>query len=279
MSALAIACLQIEPRPAGALLAPFLDAVEGQIREAAATGAQLVVLPELWHVGYLAFEDYMAEAVALDDPLPRRLAALAAELGITLHAGSLVTAGERLHNTSLVFGPDGTLIGCYAKMHVFGYESKEPDLIAGGCELASFPIGGGRAGMAICYDLRFPELFRALVDEVALYVIPATWPAARREHWSALLRARAIEDQAYVIGCNAAGTNHGVAIAGRSAVIDPAGVTVAMAGAAPTTLGAVIDLDVVGVARRGFPALRDRVLPGGVLGRGGQHVANKSEER
>ena len=173
----------------------------------------------------------------------------------------LVEAGDDLHNTSVVLGPDGRQLARYRKVHVFGYESRERSLIAGGTELATFPIGGARAGMAVCYDLRFPELFRALADQVALYVVPATWPAARAEHWSTLLAARAIENQAFVVGCNAAGTNAGVRIGGRSAVIAPSGSVVAMAGDAPGRLDATIDLDDVAATRADFPALRDRAWP------------------
>jgi predicted amidohydrolase len=115
--------------------------------------------------------------------------------------------------------------------------------------------------MAICYDLRFPELFRELASRVALYVVPAAWPAARTDHWSTLLRARAIEDQAFVVGCNMAGTDHGVALAGCSTVVDPWGVVVAEAGSEPGRLDATLDLDAVAAVRSELPALADRRWP------------------
>ncbi|GAA5185268.1 carbon-nitrogen family hydrolase [Rugosimonospora acidiphila] len=261
-----VSCLQLRPLPETADGERYLESVLGQIRDAAGDGADLVVLPELWYPGYFAFDGYAAAATTPSGPLPTRLARLAGTLGITLHIGSLVEAGAtgadgrpRLHNTSLVFGPDGAPLAGYRKVHVFGYASREPELIAGGRATATFPLAGARMGLAICYDLRFPELFRAVVDEVSGYVVPATWPAARVEHWSALLRARAIEDQAFVIGCNAAGTSHGVELGGHSAVIDPWGAVVGAAGSEPGRLDVEIDLGVATAARATFPALRDRV--------------------
>lgn len=243
--------------------------VEAQVREAAAGGAELVVLPELWYTGYFAFDRYAVDASALDGQLPGRLSRLASSLGIILHAGSLIEtvplagADSKLTNSSLVFGPDGSMLARYAKVHVFGYGSREPELVEGGRAMATYPFAGIRVGMAICYDLRFPELFRGLADQVSVYVVPATWPAERVGHWSTLLRARAVENQAFVIGCNAAGVNGGVALGGFSVVIDPWGEVVAEADATPRRLDATVDFAVAAQARATFPALRDRVLPAG----------------
>ncbi|MPZ88646.1 MAG: FCD domain-containing protein [Nitriliruptorales bacterium] len=172
VSDLRITCLQLEPRPAGSDAATYLEDVCEQIR--AAGDADLIVLPELWHVGYFAFDRYEAEAAALDGPLTERLSALARELRITLHVGSVVESGAMLSNTSIVYGPDGDALATYRKIHVFGYGSREPELVEGGRHTSIFPVADAAAGMAICYDLRFPELFRATVDDVAIYVVPAT---------------------------------------------------------------------------------------------------------
>lgn len=256
MNELRVTCLQLEPRGTGGG-SSYVDDVCEQIR--AVAGADLIVLPELWHVGYFGFDDYQAHATGFDGPLPQRLAALARELNTTLHVGSLIEAGSPRHNTSLVFGPGGSELARYRKMHVFGYQSREPEFIAGGERPSVFPLRGVEVGMAICYDLRFPELFRSIVDRVAVYVIPATWPKARIQHWSTLLRARAIENQAFVIGCNAAGWNHQVELGGKSAVIDPWGEVVVEAGTKPSRLDAIIDLDLTAAVRAEFPVLRDRV--------------------
>lgn len=255
---LKIACLQIQPRD-GQSAGDHVGEVERQILEQ--READLIVLPELWSVGYFAFDDYRAHAEPLDGPLARRLAGLARETSAVLHAGSLVErSGRHLYNTSIVFGPDGDMLATYRKMHVFGYQSREPELITGGDTLATLPLAGTRAGLAICYDLRFPEVFRAVVDDVTVFVIPATWPAARVEHWQALLRARAVENQAFVIGCNTAGRSGGVELGGGSAVVDPSGSVLAQAGPAPQVLRTSIDLAEAARARREFPVLRDRIL-------------------
>ncbi|MPZ87122.1 MAG: carbon-nitrogen family hydrolase [Nitriliruptorales bacterium] len=259
MAALRVACLQIQPR-ADQTPADHFEEVAQQVRGAG--DADLIVLPELWNVGYFAFDQYRDEAEPADGPTARRLSALAREVGSVLHGGSFVErADAALHNTSVVFGPDGATLARYRKVHVFGYQSRERQLVTGGDVLSTFPLGGAQAGLAICYDLRFPELFRAAVDDVALFVVPATWPAARVGHWQALLRARAIENQAFVVGCNAAGRNGGVELGGASAIIDPWGEAVAQAGPGPTVLEAAIDLSAPSRARSDFPALRDRVLP------------------
>lgn len=270
MAGLRVSCWQLAPPvaedPSAADVRHRVEEVLGLVEGAA--GSDLVVLPELWPAGYFAFDRYAEVAEALDGPLAGELARLARRLGTTLHAGSVVerAANGALHNTSLVFGPDGRRLARYRKVHVFGYESLEQELVTGGTELATYPVGEGgvRVGMATCYDLRFPELFRAMADEVSLYVVPAAWPAARAAHWAALLRARAIENQAYVVGCNAAGIDHGVALAGHSCVIDPWGELVAESGEAPGRLDAVVDPERVTAARASFPALADRrwSLPG-----------------
>jgi predicted amidohydrolase len=126
---------------------------------------------------------------------------------------------------------------------------------------AAGPAAGLTVGFATCYDLRFPEQFRLLVDAGAeLFLVPAGWPAARRAHWSLLARARAVESQAYVLACGTAGTHAGVEQAGHSVVVDPWGEVVAEAGTDEETL--VVDLDpaLVAKTRAEFPALRDRVL-------------------
>lgn len=258
-----VALLQIEPRR-DQDRQDHLASVMRQVQDL--RGADLIVLPELWNVGYFSFDAYAAEAEAVPGSTTERLGELARSMEATLHAGSILERHPQsgdLYNTSVVFSPQGTVIATYRKMHVFGYQSRERELVSGGSSTASFEIGGAQAGLSICYDLRFPEIFRTQADDVALYVVPATWPAARVSHWRALLRARAIENQAFVIGCNAAGANGGVELGGHSAVIDPLGEVLAEAVAEPTTLRTKIDLEAVRTTRADFPALRDRVLRGG----------------
>ncbi|KUJ67817.1 acyltransferase [Streptomyces albus subsp. albus] len=236
--------------------------VAALVREQA--GADLVVLPELWPVGAFAYQSFAAEAEPLDGPTARAMAAAARDAGVWLHAGSIVEGASGagpLHNTSLLFSPEGRLERVYRKIHRFGFDQGEAVLMSAGTEVVTAQLPGAVAGLATCYDLRFPELFRLLVDAGAqLLVIPAGWPARRREHWTLLARARAVENQAYVLACGTAGTHAGVEQAGHSIVVDPWGEVLAEAGPGEQVLTVDLDLARVTRTREEFPALRDRLL-------------------
>lgn len=225
--------------------------------------ADLVVLPEIWTTGYFAFDRYADGAEPLDGSSARMLSKAARSAGVYLHGGSIVerAAGGRLHNTSLLFGPDGELVHAERKFHVFGYRSREAELLAGGEHPHAYRAPFGGVGMTTCYDLRFPELYRLLVEDGAeMLIVPAAWPAERLAHWRLLIRTRALENQCYLLACNTAGIQAGVALAGHSAVIDPWGTAVAEAGITETVLRATIDLAEVHRVRREFPVLEDRRL-------------------
>jgi predicted amidohydrolase len=232
----------------------------------AQAGADLVVLPELWTVGAFAADLYDAGAEPVPGgPTAESMSAAALDAGVWLHAGSVVERGAGqdgpLYNTSLVFSPDGELRHTYRKIHRFGFDRGEAALMAAGHEVVTAPLPQATLGLATCYDLRFPELFRLLVDAGAqLLVIPAGWPARRREHWTLLARARAVESQAYVLACGTAGTHADVELAGHSIVIDPWGVVLAEAGPGEEVLTVDLDPALVGKTRADFPVLRDRVL-------------------
>ncbi|WP_235497994.1 carbon-nitrogen family hydrolase [Frankia sp. R43] len=223
----------------------------------------LVVLPELWATGYFHFDRYEADAQPLAGPAVSALRAMAARRGFHLVAGSLVERGESgaLHNTTAVIGPDGGLRGRYRKIHLFGYQSAEARLLTAGDEVlvAGTPWGG--LGVATCYDLRFPELFRLLVDGGAeLVVVVSAWPMARLEHWELLVRARAVENQVFVVACNAAGSHSGVELAGTSLVVDPWGVVLARGDTAAGMLRAELDPARLEAVRAEFPVLTHRRL-------------------
>ncbi|MFF9842635.1 carbon-nitrogen family hydrolase [Streptomyces sp. NPDC013740] len=224
--------------------------------------ADLVVLPELWPVGAFAFESFAAEAEPLKGPTYEAMAAAARDAGVWLHAGSIVEAAVgALYNTSLVFSPDGELVASYRKIHRFGFDKGEAVLMARGEDLVTVDLPQLTVGVATCYDLRFPELFRGLVDAGAqAFVLPAGWPARRRGHWTLLAQARAVENQAYMLACGTAGTHAGVEQAGHSIVVDPWGEVLAEAGPGEETLRVVLDAQKVTGTREQFPALKDRVL-------------------
>ncbi len=226
-------------------------------------GADLVVLPELWPLGGFAYESWGAGAETLDGPTVETMSAAAAAAGVWLHAGSIVERDPDgpIYNTSLLFAPDGELAHTYRKIHRFGFDSGEAVVMGAGQEIVTAATDLGRLGLATCYDLRFPELFRALLDAGAeLLVVPAAWPARRREHWTLLARARAVEEQAYVLACNTAGTHGGVEQAGHSLVVDPWGRVLAEAGTEEEVITVEFDPAEVAKARSEFPVHRDRLL-------------------
>jgi predicted amidohydrolase len=235
--------------------------VASLVREQA--GADLVVLPELWPVGAFAYELFATEAEPLEGPTYEAMSKAASDAGVWLHAGSVVeraTDGS-LYNTSLVFSPAGELAGVYRKIHRFGFDKGEAVMMAAGDELATVRLPQTTLGLATCYDLRFPELFRGLVDAGAgLLVVAAGWPERRRAHWTLLAQARAVENQSYVLAVGCAGTHAGVEQAGHSIVVDPWGEVLAEAGAAEEILTVELDPAKVAETREQFPALKDRVL-------------------
>lgn len=225
----------------------------------------VVVLPELWQIGAFSVDLVPLSAESLGGPLSQALGGVAAAGRAWLFAGSvperlLVPGGGVQHfNTQLVFGPDGTLRGAYRKIHLFGFNGGETTVMTSGSDEVVVDCPLGPTGLATCYDLRFPELFRTLVDAGAgAFVIPAGWPERRKSHWVVLARARAIENQAFVLACNLVGTHAGVPMAGRSMVIDPQGEVLAEAGAAEEVLVAAVDPARIDAWRTAFPALEDR---------------------
>lgn len=223
-------------------------------------GADLVVLPELWAQGAWAYTGWTATAEALDGPTVTALAQAAKDAGVLLHGGSIVErAGDQLFNTAVLLGEQGDLRAVYRKIHRFGFAEGEATLMTPGDQVLTLPGGPLLMGIATCYDLRFPELFRKLSEAGAqMFVIASSWPHRRLEHWRLLNRARAVENLAYVIATDACGEHAGVLQAGHSVVIDPWGEVVAEAGTEPTVLDVVIDPARVEQVRAEFPALRDR---------------------
>ncbi|WAL96696.1 carbon-nitrogen family hydrolase [Streptomyces sp. Je 1-369] len=238
--------------------------VASLVREVSARdGSDLVVLPELWTTGAFAYESFADEAEPLEGPTYEAMSKAASEAGVWLHAGSIPERDPDgpLYNTSLVFSPAGELVAAYRKIHRFGFDKGEAVMMAAGSELATFRTPDATFGLATCYDLRFPELFRGLVDAGAeMFVVPAGWPARRREHWLLFARARAVEDQVYVLACGTGGTHAGVPQAGHSVVVDPWGEVLAEAGDGEEVLTVDLDPAKVAATREQFPALKDRLL-------------------
>lgn len=199
-------------------------------------------------------------AQALDGPLVEALASLAEEHKIWLHGGSIAerSTDGNFYNTSLMFAPDGELVATYRKIHLFGFDGGETTLMSGGDELVVVDTPLGPTGLATCYDLRFPELFRALVQGGATAILVSSgWPTPRIAHWDVLTRARAIENQAWVVACNEVGDQPGIALGGHSVVVDPRGDVIAQAGVAEEVLVVEVDPAESLRWREQFPALKD----------------------
>lgn len=246
-----------------------LAAADRLTRAAAADGARLVVLPEKWSVLGSA-QDLRAGAEPLDGPALSWARETAAELGIDLIAGSIaerLDGADRLANTCVHVTPEGELRARYRKIHMFDVEVggtvyRESEVTEPGDEVVTTATADGTGvGLAVCYDLRFPELFRALVDRGArILTLPSAFTLpTTRDHWEVLVRARAIENQCFVIAPNQVGRDGaGHESGGRSMIVDPWGVVLATA---PDREGVVVaDLDLAALAdvRRRLPALDHR---------------------
>ena len=216
----------------------------------------LVVLPEMFASGFSLNLAVTRQSVAREDEA--FLAVLAREHRAFITGGVISTGSAAMgRNESVTFSPDGALLARYAKIHPFSLGGEAQGHEAG-TEIVTFEWGGFVVAPFVCYDLRFPEIFRAAARRGAsLFVVSALWPVKRQQHWLTLLQARAIENQACVIGVNRVGSEPQYSYAGRSVVVDPHGVIIADAGEQERVLTASIDPDLVTAWRRDFPALRD----------------------
>ncbi|WP_276250464.1 carbon-nitrogen family hydrolase [Haloarcula rara] len=265
---LGLAQLRIEPADISGNRRRATEAVE----RAAAAGCDLVVLPELFTVGYFAFEAYQRTAEGLDGETLAELQRVAADRDVAVLAGSLVEdleqsraagfdvpADDGLANTSVFIDREGNRRAVYRKRHLFGYDSSESELLVPGESLPTVDFGGFTVGVTTCYDLRFPELYRRLVEAGAtLVLVPSAWPYPRVEHWELLPRARAVENQLYVAASNGVGSFEEATLLGRSTVYDPWGTTLASSDDDPALVTADISPEKVTATREEFPALADR---------------------
>lgn len=249
--------------------ANIAEVLEG-IDRAAKAGARFVSLPETWsYLGPKKSEPAAAETIP--GPLTSILADKARQHSIYLHAGSIlekVEQHDKLHNTTLVFDPVGDIVARYRKMHLFDVDIagekayRESDTIEPGEEIVTFDLDGIRVGLAICYDVRFPELFRILAMRGAeIIMLPAAFTLMTgKDHWEALIRARAIENTVFMVAAAQVGSHPpGRMCYGRSMVVDPWGVVLAQAGDIPTVTTATLQLGEIARVRSQIPSLKNRV--------------------
>ncbi|HSR93250.1 MAG TPA: carbon-nitrogen hydrolase family protein [Solirubrobacterales bacterium] len=247
-----------------------LAAAEALVRAAAADGAELVALPEKWNL-LGAGEEIVGGTEGLDGPSLAAARSWARELGIHLLAGSIAERGDDEttggpFNTSVLIGPEGGDLAVYRKIHMFDVEAggvayRESDHEQAGEEIVSAPVDGIELGLSVCYDLRFPELYRILaVRGARVIAVPSAFTAATgRDHWEVLLRARAIENQVFVVAPNQLGeAPPHYSSYGRSAIVDPWGVVLATAPDEECFVAAELDLSAQERIRERLPSLASR---------------------
>jgi predicted amidohydrolase len=230
--------------------------LEPFVATAAAAGARLAVLTEMFAVGFSMATERLAEPPG--GPTTRWLLEQAARHDMWI-CGSLPeqdAGADRPGNTLVLAGPDATLTR-YTKIHPFSYTG-EQEHFAAGDHPVTVDVEGVRVSLFVCYDLRFADEFWAVAAGTDVYIVPANWPAARRHHWRSLLVARAIENQAYVVGVNRVGAGGTLDYAGDSAIVDPLGETLATAARVETVLVADVDPAVVKATRAHYPFMADR---------------------
>jgi predicted amidohydrolase len=232
-------------------------------------GADLVILPEIWNVGFMSFDAYLPQAEPRDGPTLNAVRKVAAKIGAHVHAGSFVEKdGDRHYNASYLVSPDGDVLATYRKIHLFGYHSRETEILTPGNSVTVVKTPLGVFGMATCFDLRFPELFRRMVEQGAeIFLVCSAWPQPRLDPWRLFNRTRALENQCFLISANSSGNNRGTTYVGHSMVVDPWGRIAAESGEKEEILRAEIDPAGVREAREQFPAIASRVRwldqPGG----------------
>jgi predicted amidohydrolase len=263
---LRIACVQIN---ASGSKADNIERAEALVARAAATGADVVLLPEKWN-GIGSAEILLEVAEPLEDgETVEAMSGWARRHGITLVGGSIAERREgrgKLSNTSVVFDPEGEIAAVYRKIHLFdvevgGHVYRESETEEPGDEPVTCEVEGWRVGLSVCYDLRFPELYRILAVEGAeLVTVPAAFTLyTGKDHWELLLRARAVENQCFVAAANQWGVNAGGKPSyGRSSIVDPWGVVLAQAPDEDCVISAELDRAAMERIRRTLPSLANR---------------------
>lgn len=234
-----------------------LQKAEKWISEAARRGSDMVVFPEMWTTGYAW--DNLEALSATQDEIINAVAALAKKHKIWFNGSFMALNDEgRPANTSILFDPQGERAGIYHKTHLFGLMD-EDQYLAAGQHLTTVETTWGQSGLAICYDLRFAEMFRTYaLNGANIIYLPAEWPHPRLAHWRTLIRARAIENQMYIIAVNCVGDNGKNTFCGHSAIIDPWGNAVVEAGESEVLLTATIETNLVTQVRAKIPVFKDR---------------------
>ncbi|GAB4511268.1 MAG: carbon-nitrogen family hydrolase [Anaerolineae bacterium] len=234
-----------------------INTMEKMAAEAAKRGSHLLVLPELWSTGY-ALDKAQDLADVLNTGIFTHISTVAAKAKLSIIGSVLEKRGMDVTNSAAFFAANGRMMGIYRKIHLFRLMNEDRYLQAGSSPLG-MDLPWGRTALAICYDLRFPELFRRYaLEDTQLVVLPAEWPLERVEHWRTLIMARAIENQTFMVAANAAGKTGDTVFGGHSMIVDPWGKIIVEAGEEPMLVTGEIEMDRVKEVRERIPVFEDR---------------------
>ena len=253
-----VSVIQMDMRPLES--AENFDRAEALVRRAAEESSpNVIVLPETWNTGFMPAGDLAAACDENAKAVRARFSPLARELNVNIVAGSVSNRRDgKIFNTACVFDRAGACLAEYDKTHLFT-PMGEHEVYAPGSHLVTFTLDGARCGLLICYEVRFPELWRTLaLRGVQIIFLPAQWTAARQYHWETLTAARAIENQLFVISCNACGERDGTLYGGFSRILDPLGAVLAQGGGEEEIITADLDLSCIAPLRAAVPVFRDR---------------------
>ena len=233
-----------------------LSLVRRRVRSLAAQGVRLIVLPEMWSCGFA--NDRLKDFAQATPDILRDLSALSKELGVIIVGSLPEQVGEGIYNTAHIVDC-GEMGAPYRKVHLFT-PTEEDRYFLPGRQAMVVPTSLGRIGLMICYDLRFPEMCRALTLKGAwMIAVMAQWPAVRISHWDILLRARAVENQSFILGANRSGRDDGLIYGGHSRIVSPYGEVLARANKRSGTISAMIDPHMLARAREQIPCLEQRI--------------------
>lgn len=224
--------------------------------------SDLIMLPEIWPCGFFSFDRYKSESELINGQTVNLFKEKAIELKCYILMGSFVEReNDNYFNTTLLINPEGDIAAQFRKFHLFGYMSQESEILTPGDKVVVAKTPWGQSGFSTCYDLRFPELYRKMIDQNAqFFFVVSAWPLLRVAAWRLFNQVRAHENLAYLASCNCAGVNNGTKYAGHSMIVDPLGNILAEAGEEEEILTIDIDPELVSKTRNEFPALADRVL-------------------
>jgi omega-amidase len=235
-----------------------LTTMQKALADAARRKSHMMLLPEMWHTGF-DWANYRNQADQINTGVFNTMSELAQKAQVSIVGSLLEKRGDTIANSAAFYASNGRSMGVYRKIHLFPPFDEDRYLQAGGSTL-TMDLPWGATSLAICYDLRFPEMFRryAADEGSELVLLLAQWPAERIEHWRTLIRARAIENQMFIAAVNATGETGDIVFGGHSMIVDPTGEIVVEAGTEPGVYTGEIELDRVKEIRRAFPALDGR---------------------